>query len=1190
MFLKSLELHGFKSFPDRTKLEFGDGITAVVGPNGSGKSNISDAVRWVLGEQSTKTLRGAKMEDVIFGGTQLRKPQGFAEVSITIDNSSGLLAVDSDTVTITRKYYRSTESEYLINGSQVRLKDINELLMDTGLGRDGYSMVGQGKIAEIVGAKSAERREIFEEAAGISKFRYRKEESERRLKMAEENLLRLMDILKELEDRLGPLKTQSEKARLYLDYANQKKELELSFWLEQLERLTQRLRDEDNKLTIANGECEEIDQAVNYLEEQIQEAYTFMQGCMTLSEQLRAEKQEVERENAQAASRIAVIENDILHHHETVERIENEIRSLKNSDDEIQKEIDLRRQSTVDKQNEVAQLEDRNREEQEKLNAASEQTNEFTKRADALRAKSGALALQKSESTLRLEIEEKRASELNDVLNNANQQMETFSRQSDEAEMRLKQAVQTKSENAESLQSLENSLAGYQIKLRSRAEKLNQAVALLNELELQLKEKQQRISLLTELERNMEGFSGSVKAVLRAKDSGQIRGIFGSVAQLVSVESRYSVAVEIALGGAMQNIVVENEATAKAAIRLLKEKKAGRATFLPLTSVKGNHLSNPSVSKEMGYVAVASELVSCDERFRSIAESLLGRIVIAEDIDSAVAIAQKYGYKFRIVTLDGQVVNAGGSITGGFIARSQGILSRKNDIDRLKKELEALVSKRDIALREKDGLAQENAKLNAEVQAIQSEIQSRSEDAIRLDAEINHLRMVSEQLKQQSETFVEQIEKQKQELLDIREASLVKQQELAQLEKDLTEIQGELSCLEGSNAEAAEQVNRIVDEISQRKVSIAELYKEIEGLNEFISDLELRRVNSAASSKQMEDQIAQVKQAVLELAEEKKNIEVQIGDRKKSLSDFDQRISEALKQREEHEGKTTRLRGEQKGYSERREQLIRESAHLEEQKLATQKEYDGIISQMWAEYELTPSQAAHFTKPADQFENLPQQLSAIRLKIKNLGSVNLSAVEEYKEVKQRHEYLTKQIEDVEESRKELGRLISELTENMKELFAESFEKINRNFSQIFSDLFGGGKGELVLTEPDNLLESGIEINVQPPGKVIRNLSALSGGEQAFVAIAIYFAILKVRPAPFCILDEIEAALDDVNVSKYAHYLRSYSDHTQFILITHRRGTMEEADVLYGVTMQQEGISKLLRLNVGEVEQRIGKLT
>lgn len=1189
MFLKSLELHGFKSFPDRTKLTFDKGITAVVGPNGSGKSNISDAVRWVLGEQSSKTLRGAKMEDVIFGGTQLRKPQGFAEVSLTIDNTSRVLSVDTDTVTITRKYYRSTESEYLINGAQVRLKDVNELLMDTGLGRDGYSMVGQGKIAEIVSAKSTERREIFEEAAGISKFRYRKEESERRLRMAEENLLRLYDIVKELEGRIGPLKSQSEKAKKYLEYAAQKKEMELSYWVHMLDELTVRLRSQDDKLTIANGEDEEITRQVEESERKIQEIYEMMQGCMTLSEQLRVEKRELEQKNADVSSQVAVIRNDISHNDENIERIKDEIKALEQSDQAILGEITQRQNAIAEKEAQITALNSSVMENEQALTSAAEQTASFNETANNLKQQMAEFALQRTEFSLTADINRRRLEELaeadvkdREALVFREEELKKILSENEERQKDLNECIARST-------SLDNSIKGYQMKFDSRRGKLEDAQKELTGAESAVQEKRQRIRLLQDLEQNMEGFSGSTKTVLRAKDSGRLRGVHGSVAQLISVDSKYSVAVEIALGGAMQNIVVEREETAKAAIQLLKEQKAGRATFLPLTAVKGNLLQETSVSNEEGYVALASELVGYAPQYEGVVRWLLGRIVIAEDIDAAVSIAKKYRYRFRIVTLDGQVVNAGGSISGGFVARSQGILSRKNDIAKLEAEIKKLEETRTALAEKKNQLSAETAELDAQVQAVLSEQRTCAEDRIRLEGEIRRLEHVGAEYTQHVQGLKERLQVTEEQKTEAQAALANAEAQLASLEEANEEKAKELSELEGSNAELLSRFDELSTRISEMRIQKAGLEKEIESLMEFITALEQRKTGATQTVAEFSENIASLEQANVELSLQITTLEQETKRRSDEIINLDHRVAEALAQREQYEAKTTQVREEQRHYNERRESIIRETAHLEEQKIASQKEYDGIINQMWNEYEITRLQAVEIAQPVKDYHELQRELNAVKAKIKGLGNVNLAAVEEYKEVAERYEYLTGQIEDVERSREELTRLIGDLTENMKELFSESFVKISESFSQIFSDLFGGGKGELTLTDPDDILETGIEINVQPPGKVIKNLASLSGGEQAFVAIAIYFAILKVRPAPFCILDEIEAALDDVNVSKYANYLRSYSGSTQFILITHRRGTMEEADVLYGVTMQQEGVSKLLELDVGEVEEKVGAL-
>lgn len=1190
MLLKSLELHGFKSFPDKTKLTFGRGITAVVGPNGSGKSNISDAVRWVLGEQSTKTLRSSKMEDVIFGGTQTRKAQGFAEVSLTIDNASSELGIDSDEVTITRKYYRSGESEYLINGSQVRLKDVNELFMDTGLGRDGYSLVGQGRIAEIVGAKSAERREIFEEAAGITKFRYRKEESERRLAAAEDNLLRLLDILEELETRIPSLKQQSEKAKQFLVYSEDKKRLEISHWVYTLRNCNRLLREQQDKIIIAQGQEENFRNRVEEIEQNIQEAYRLMQGYMTMSEQLRTEKQQLDEKNASAQAQKAVLENDISHHLSEIRRLEEELSAMTRSQEEMERDMEQRERSIEEKAERIGKIDLDLAETETILLEHQKKTSEDADRVSQLNTELNRIAIQISETRFQQNSLLASVSEWEDSAASEKRSLEEKEHLFLQTQEEHTHVVSSLDEIMQRISSLQNSVSGYEMKLNSRDNKLKAAQAENSALELSMKEKQQRIRLLTDLEQSMEGFSGSVKRVLSLAKSGALRGIVGSVAQLITVKSEYSVAIETALGPSLQHIVTSDEQAAKSAIYLLKEQRAGRATFLPMTTIRGSRLSEKGLEQLRGFVSVASDLVEYAPNYQGIILSLLGRIVIAEDLDSAAAIAKQFGFRFRIVTLDGQVVNTGGSMTGGSSNRNQGILSRKNDIEQLRQQV-AQLQEKDSAQKETiQTYLQEVQRLNAQVVGIQSEIQTLTEDRIRFEGEEKRLAHYLEELKAQQQQQEEQIRFLFGRISSAEKEEKNAQETLKRLEEEQLRYSDELSVLEGRNNEAEEARNQLSERMGVLRVERAELQKEAESIREFIDALSKRRSDEDALFTETQEKIQLLQN---ENEEIRQQIALISGDSQKRSEDADEivhKIAEVLKQREEQEGTANRLREEEKQITQQNEGIIRELARLEEQKVSIQKQYDDIIGKLWEEYELTRSQAEEIAEPVTDVILLQRDLNQVKNQIKSLGNVNLSAIEEYREVTERYEYLSGQIRDVEQSRDELRRLISDLTENMKELFTESFDKISRNFSQIFVELFGGGKGELSLSDPENVLESGIEINVQPPGKLIKNLASLSGGEQSFVAIAIYFAILKVHPAPFCILDEIEAALDDVNVAKYASYLRQLCDKSQFILITHRRGSMEEADVLYGVTMQQEGVSKLLSLNVSEIESKVGKLS
>lgn len=1187
MILKSLEIQGFKSFPDKTKLEFDQGLTAVVGPNGSGKSNISDAVRWVLGEQSSKTLRGEKMEDVIFNGTAARKGQGFAQVSLHIDNSDRGLGIESDEVTITRKYYRSGESEYLINGSNVRLKDINELFMDTGIGKYGYSMIGQGRIAEIVGAKSNERREIFEEASGISKFRYRKTESERRLKLAEENLLRLRDILVELEDRVGPLKQQSEKAKKYLEYAEQRKVMELSLWVHTLEQSTVKMRAHLDKLTLSKADYEKSEQQLKKLEEQTADVYAQMENCLIQVDELRREKEMAKEQSAEKLSKKAVFENDIEHHLAEIERIKGELNAHSSTNTEIDESIEAKKQDIENAKEKLTQVDKKVSEKQEELLSLTKETDEHTGLASQLTDELNHQALRITE--LRMSIVSS-----DDTVKTLDERIAAISEGTELREEQLRSAKAEKQEIDEGLEEindkgneLSNSIQGYEMKLGSRKKKLDEVLAKFNDIDFKIKEKLQKANLLADLEQNMEGFAYSVKSILKAVKNNELKGVLGTVSQLISVDSKYSVAVETALGGAMQNIVVENESTAKAAITKLKEQKAGRATFLPITSVKGSMLNESGLSAIDGYVAIASELVKSDSKYSGIVASLLGRTVVAEDLDTAVVIAKRYSYKFRIVTLDGQVVNAGGSFTGGSQNKNQGILSRKNDIEKLQAEAKKLESEKVGLTDELNALKAETAELEAQVVAINSEIITLSEDKIRFEGELKRVEHIVSELRNAIESAEDEIESAENKKAGLIKSKKEAEQLLVEAEGIVSTKKAELLELEGSKSGLDTKRDELSNLISELKLNKLELQKDIENANNSINELEQRKQSADTQSSSLNERMDELNSSIEQLNAQIKALVDESQELDKNADEIDLKITEVSKKRNEMEASTASIKNEQKALADTKEGLGREVARLEEQKINMEKESETIINKMWEEYNLTRSEADDIAQKIDNVIVAQKELNEVKSKIRGLGSVNVEAIEEYKEVSERYEFLLAQVTDAEKSRDELVSLINELTKQMQTIFSESFTQINENFKRIFTELFGGGSGELILTDEKNVLDSGIEISVQPPGKLIKNLSSLSGGEQAFVAIAIYFAILKVRPAPFCILDEIEAALDESNVVKYARYLRNISDKTQFILITHRRGSMEEADVLYGVTMQEKGVSKLLKLNVGEIEQQLG---
>lgn len=1177
MYLKSLEIQGFKSFPDKINLTFDKGLTAVVGPNGSGKSNIGDSVRWVLGEQSTKTLRGNKMEDVIFSGTVARKPMGFAAVTLNIDNSDGTLTDMGDEIAVTRKLYRSGDSEYMINGKNCRLKDINELFMDTGLGRDGYSIIGQGRIAEIVGAKSNERRDIFEEAAGISKFRYKKLEAERRLTSAQENLLRLTDILSELEGRVEPLRVQSEKAQKFIKLAEQKKTLEISVWVKRIDELKSKLEALDEKILISKNEYENIENDIVREEEKISQGYAKMQESTVKSDELRRKMLEEEQASSEMKSGIAVLENDIKHFNDAIAAAQKNIEHSEKNKQELLK----RRSAAADKisvlnkrheelEGDIAKAED-------VLKNAEEESSRLGESVDKAGSEINELYLTQSRYRFEIEAAKKTAADEAERLEELLSSSEDFDKRLDEYRSKMSgieaEAEKNKVEKAE----IGNKLSGLEMLYNSRRNGFEQAKTELEKAIYDIKDKQQRKKILTDLENSMEGFAGSVKLVLKASKQGRLGGILGTVAQNISVKPEYAIAVETALGGAMQNIIVENEDIAKRSIRFLKEQHGGRATFLPLTSVKGRDLTENGLDECEGFVDIASRIVDCDPRYNGIISSLLGRIVIADGIDSAAVIAKRYGYRFRIVTLDGQVINAGGSFTGGSAQRSGGMITRKNEIDTLDTELSRAIQKRDELNAKAEKLRAESEKRRFDLEAAKEELTKNENEAVRIGAELSSLSSLIEQLNAQSENSEKLADDTRKKIAEAEKNAVDTEKALQELDSKISAAEAKLAEGQGSREELRLRRGRLAEELSQLRIRSIELSGEIRTaeLEADSIDGELEKLSSGNAV--FEEEIARSNDII-------SHKQIEIEQLKKSLSDFKDNTSSYLEQIQNYQNmhtEQTRLVNELtkglKQFNEAKEKLSGEVTRLEERREAVCRDNDFIIKQLLEVYELTRSEAIALAEGIDDMTAAQRELADIKNKIRALGNVNVGAIEEYKEVSERYEFMSEQIADVQRSKAELEKIIADLTEEMCRIFAESFAVINSNFKEIFVELFGGGKAELILTEPENVLASGIEISVAPPGKVIKNLISLSGGEQSFVAIAIYFAILRLRPAPFCILDEIDAALDEVNVRKYAQYLKKFTDTTQFVLVTHRRSAMEEANVLYGVTMQEDGISKLLKM-------------
>lgn len=1183
MYLESLELQGFKSFPDKIKLTFDKGITAVVGPNGSGKSNIGDAVRWVLGEQSSKTLRGAKMEDVIFSGTQFRKPVGFAQVTLNIINNKGILQIPSEQVSVTRKLYRSGESEYLINGSQVRLKDIYELFMDTGLGRDGYSIIGQGRVAEIVSAKSGERREIFEEAAGISKFRYKKAEAERKLEAAEDNILRLRDIIGELESRVEPLRIQSEKAAKFIEYSETKKSLEITVWVRQIDDLKKSLEELSDKLLISTNEYNGIESDITRLEDEIQSLSDKMQDNTLRIEEMRAEILETERSNTQIHADIAVCENDIHHCEENIADIEKQQELTLNSNQENRRIIEEKLSDIKNTEQDIADTKEKFEEVNNELAAAVSEQDSFNSHFSEVQSALNKLYIKQSEYSIALSSGRQSIDDINEQLALAKEQDENMRMAAEDLEREKAEAADGISMLDEKTGELNNRIGGLSKLHGVRAEKLAAAKKQLEDINFGIRDKDQRIRMLNDLENSMEGFAHSVKQVLKASKTGQLSGVYGSVAQLIKVDSQYSVAIETALGGALQNIIVENEDIAKRGIRLLQETKAGRATFLPITSVKGNRLNENGLDSCDGFIALAVDLVKFDAKLTGIYTSLLGRIVIAEDIDLAANIAKKYGYKFRIVTLDGQVINAGGSFTGGSTAKSSGVLTRKNDIERLNAERSQLAEKLTDVKQSCEKLQAETDKLGFDIAAARDELNTVNADKIRFESELKRIEAMFAQNVEQRRSAEQNASKLADKLKEteqfISEASL----KLEETEKEISEKEKTVSENEEQRLAMQNKREALTEEMSSLKLHEAELNKDLEALHAEVKRLEEQCLEIGDNSARLALELDAQRGIIKEKQEKIEALNAKLAGTKDSVAEINGKIIAAQAEQRLMEQRSNEHRAKVRELSDGKEKYSREMTRLEERKISVQSSYDKIISDMAEQYNMYLSEAVELAVPVDDLLIVQRDLAEIKQKIRSLGNVNVAAIEEYKEVSERYNFMSEQLNDVETSKRELEKLIDELTDNMRRQFTESFNRINSNFKQIFVELFGGGHAELSLSDPDDVLESGIEIRVAPPGKVINNLSLLSGGEQAFVAIAIYFSILKLKPAPFCILDEIEAALDDINVTKYAQYLRKFTDTTQFILITHRRGSMDEADVMYGVTMQEKGTSKILRLEQPPIE-------
>lgn len=1180
-------MQGFKSFPDKTELNFGKGITAVVGPNGSGKSNISDAVRWVLGETSTKSLRGSKMEDVIFGGTSKRKALGFAQVMLTLDNSDGTLKDHGEIVTVTRRYYRSGESEYKIDGESVRRKDIHELFMDTGLGSDGYSMVGQGKIDSIISAKNEDRRELFEEAAGISRFRHKRKDAERRLDQAQENLVRLLDILGELESRVGPLKKQSEKAQKFLEYSEEKKTLEIGVWLNKINRFTVELREQEHKIDAVKASYEVSENDLAAIEKELEDVAEKVTSINLAIEQSRLGASGYEEEALRKDGEISVLNATLEHNNETIERLTADITDADGTGATLDEQIDAKNKTIAENEKLIA---DKKAELESVANELSKVQNENMEISDKtveLNQTLTALTIKLSDSKVKMSQATSSIDEINSRKDTIASQIEATQKDIDYTQSQADESNKNLEFLKERIDEYENSLGGYQMKVDAKKQKAEKIKQDAERLARQMAEKSDRARVLEDLEKNMEGFSGAVKAVLKQSQSKALPGIHGTLSQLITVDNENSTAIEIALGAAMQNVVVSTESDAKRAINYLKQNNVGRATFLPISAIKPRYMDEKNLDDNFGFVDVASNLVDCDEQYRDIVENLLGRVMVVEDIDCAIAISKRYKNRYKIVTLDGQVMNPGGSMSGGSKGKGSGVLSRANLIEELKSEAQKIGDElKDVQAELKKAVEDANSAV-ADLQGADADLRNAKEEYIRAEGDA---KLISDKLQSfinQRDTMCREQENSEGRILLFNQAVENAKQEAAEIEKQMADTEAELNNISTGAKELSSKRDEIREKTEQINLELVTLTKDSEAARLSVEELELRKSTQSDRVKNITNEINGIKAKNENLMLSINDVKAQADELRRKASESNDAVTQKIEDRNELEKRSNELRAKEKATLTDKEKLSGDIVRLEERKANMKKEYDELGDMLFEQYELTKPEAQALGIVIDDMAEAKKRLHEIKVAIRGLGSINVGAIEEYKEVSERYNFLKEQTDDIEQSKKELAKIIDDLTSSMSEKFMTQFNKINTEFKTCFADFFGGGNGEIILEEPDNCLESAIEIKIQPPGKSVQNINLFSGGEKSLAAMALLFSVLKVQPSPFCIYDEVEAALDDVNVERFAKYMRRMTDKTQFISITHRRGTMEEADVLYGVTMQEKGVSKLLELQSAELAQQMG---
>ena len=1187
MYLKALEIQGFKSFPDKTVLNFGEDITAIVGPNGSGKSNVSDAIRWVMGEQSSKSLRGAKMEDVIFGGTEKRSQMGFAQVTLVLDNTEHIFPrMEESEVAVTRRYYRSGESEYYINKQSVRLRDVNELFMDTGMGREGYSIVGQGKIDEILSVKSADRREIFEEAAGISKFRHRKEETERKLERTEENLVRINDKIAELELQVGPLRSQAEKAKKYLILRDELRTLEISVWLENLDKIKTDSIKLNTDYALAQQELERANAALDELYAASEQFAEKAHANDMEQERLRTECAELDAKRSEEDAAVAVLRTGIEHNRASIERVENDLRDQSGRAESLTAQIAAKHARIEELAAQAAEL-------GEELRAFLTQAEELARTAgeagsevEALRAKEALAASDAADCRADVSAMNAGLAELSERRAALEAESESVDGQLAEKRRAASASRRALEEAQEEADAVRNIISGHTLKMEGRVKREETARQKSIDLTMEKNNLDSRIHLLSEMEKEYEGFNKAVRLIMQAAEKNALRGVHGPVANLMTTDKRYAVAIEIALGAGMQNVVVDREEDAKSAINFLKQRDGGRATFLPLTAIRGDVLREAGVEREYGYVGVASQLVQFDKRYAEIFNNLLGRTVVVEDMDCGIAIARKYGSRFRIVTLDGQVLNRGGSMTGGSVSRSAGILSRANELKELTARREALTEKLDAALREADEAKRDLNAAQYELDVAREQQRGAEDAVLRLTGEKKQYDMLLESLRSRESDIAAELESITARTAELKKAAAAREEEIKKHEAEAARCRAESEEKLAGQNELQRDSAHLGDEIAARKSTLAGFTAERETTERALGDLETlaqqMRGDEDGRRALIEDYRAKIKAAEEEIAQHDAVTASLRADAEKRRAELAELAEAKLTLEGERSANDRRYRE----CNELLSQTQAAAGRLEQKRVTAAMEEKQILDKLWESYELSHSAAQEQRIELESVPKASRRINELKREINGLGNVNVGAIEEFDRVNTRYTYLTGQRDDVEKAKEELLGVIENITSEMTVIFKEQFALIRESFQETFLELFGGGKATLELEDENAVLDCGIEIKVQPPGKALKTLSLLSGGEKAFVAIALYFAILKVHPTPFCVMDEIEAALDEPNVIRVAHYMRRICDKTQFIVITHRRGTMEAADVLYGVTMQERGVSKVLTINMNDMAKEL----